>query len=110
MLIPLLLLIPHGLLKPAHVHRLQRHIAITPLQIAVDIVFGDPLANDVDAFIAHIVNGPDTAATDDLFKLAGIVAKSANNLSAIATAGAIAVPTPMTAMRQKDSGTTTRPT
>ena len=74
--------------KTFQVARLVGQVAITPGQVAGNVVALDPLADDFYRLKAHQLHLPHTVFADDPFKLLKPVADAANQLPAIAPAGA----------------------
>ena len=47
-----------------HMLGLEGDVAIAPFKIAVDVIGGDAILNDVSGLNPHLINGVDTALTD----------------------------------------------
>jgi hypothetical protein len=52
--------------KLLHVSRLERYVAVTPLEVALDVVGFDALADDVPGFDAHLVDAAHARLADGL--------------------------------------------
>jgi len=75
------------LLEPFQMAWFGRQVAIAPGQVAIDGVPLDALADDVDGFETHALEFVDALFAEDRPELLDIVADTADQLAAVATAG-----------------------
>ncbi len=71
-----------------HVRRLVGQVAVAPGQIAIDLVLGDACAHDFHRLQAHQLELTHAVLADHRFELFDIMANAANQLPAVAPAGA----------------------
>ncbi len=74
--------------KAFHVRRLVGQITVAHGQVAIDVEARDPLGDDLDRFDAHQLQATHTLGANLLFETVDVMANAANQLTAIAAAGA----------------------